>query len=64
MFPDTEDDVRRRSTIQVLEYARSLDNYNQYGKEDIDKNIVWLEKQDKKPQGKSAPEAINEKNML
>lgn len=63
MFPDTEDDVRRRSTIQVLEYARSLDNYNQYGKEDIDKNIVWLEKQDKKPQGKSAPEAINEKNI-
>lgn len=63
MFPDTEDDVRRRSTIQVLEYARSLDNYNQYGKEDIDKNIVWLEKQDKKPQGKSTPEAINEKNI-
>ena len=63
MFPDTEDDVRRRSTIQVLEYARSLDNYNQYGKEDIDKNIVWLEKQDKKPQGKSAPEAINERNI-
>ena len=63
IFPDTEDDVRRRSTIQVLEYARSLDNYNQYGKEDIDKNIVWLEKQDKKPQGKSAPEAINEKNI-
>ena len=63
IFPDTEDDVRRRSTIQVLEYARSLDNYNQYGKEDIDKNIVWLEKQDKKPQGKSAPEAINERNI-
>ena len=63
IFPDTEDDVRRRSTIQVLEYARSLDNYNQYGKEDIDKNIVWLEKRDKKPQGKSAPEAINEKNI-
>lgn len=63
MFPDTEDDVRRRSTIQVLEYARSLDNYNQYGKEDIDKNIAWLEKQDKKPQDESAPEAINEKNI-
>lgn len=47
MFPDTEDDVRRRSTIQVLEYARSLDNYNQYGKADIDKNIAWLEKQGK-----------------
>ena len=48
MFPtntSTEDDVRRRSTIQVLEYARSLDTYNQYGKADIDKNIAWLEKQ-------------------
>ena len=44
MFPNTEDNVRRRSTIQVLEYARSLDNYNQYGKADIDKNIAWLEK--------------------
>ena len=44
MFPNTEDGVRRRSTIQVLEYVRSLDNYNQYGKEDIDKNIAWLEK--------------------
>lgn len=40
-----EDDVRRRSIIQVLEYARSLDAYNQYGKADIDKNIAWLEKQ-------------------
>ena len=40
-----EDDVRRKSTIQVLEYARSLDAYNQYGKADIDKNIAWLEKQ-------------------
>lgn len=38
------DEVRRRSTIQVLEYARSLDTYNQYGKADIDKNIAWLEK--------------------
>lgn len=38
------DEVRRRSTIQVLEYARSLDAYNQYGKADIDKNIAWLEK--------------------
>ena len=45
MFPNTEDAVRRRSTIQVLEYARSLDNYNQFGKADIDKNIAWLEKQ-------------------
>ena len=44
MFPNTENEVRRRSTIQVLEYARSLDNYNQYGKADIDKNIAWLEK--------------------
>ena len=44
MFPNTEDEVRRRSTIQVLEYARSLDNYNQYGKADIDKNIAWLKK--------------------
>ena len=42
-----EDDVRRRSTIQVLEYARGLDTYNQYGKADIDKNIAWLEKQGK-----------------
>ncbi len=40
-----EDDVRRRSTIQVLEYARSLDTYNQYGKADIVKNIAWLESQ-------------------
>ena len=51
MFPTntcTEDDVRRRSTIQVLEYARSLDAYNQYGKADIDKNIAWLEKQEGK----------------
>ena len=43
--PSKEDDVRRRSTIQVLEYARSLDAYNQYGKADINKNIAWLEKQ-------------------
>lgn len=63
MFPDTEDDVRRRSTIQVLEYAKSLDNYNQYGKEDIDKNIAWLESNAKKPQGKSALELKNEKNI-
>lgn len=40
-----EDDVRCRSTIQVLEYARSLDAYNQYGKADIDKNIAWVKKQ-------------------
>lgn len=55
MFPNTstEDDVRRRSTIQVLEYARTLDTYNQYGKADIDKNIAWLEKQGgQKPIGK------------
>ena len=43
-----ENDVRRRSTIQVLEYARSLDAYNQYGKADIDKNIAWLENQEDK----------------
>lgn len=59
MFPDTEDDVRRRSTIQVLEYARSLDNYNQYGKEDIDKNIAWLEKQ-----GKSALETRTDNELI
>ena len=46
-----EDDVRRRSTIQILEYARSLDAYNQYGKADIDKNIAWLEKQGKEEYG-------------
>ena len=52
MFPNTEEGVRRRSTIQVLEYARSLDNYNEYGKADIDKNIAWLEKQgEQKPYG-------------
>ena len=45
---DTEDDLRRQSTIQVLEYARSLDAYNQYGKASINKNIAWLEKQDPK----------------
>ena len=45
---DTEDDLRRQSTIQVLEYARSLDTYNQYGKADIDKNIAWIEKQGEK----------------
>ena len=59
MFPNTENDVRRRSTIQVLEYARSLDNYNQYGKADIDKNIAWLEKQ-----GKSAPEARADNELV
>lgn len=40
-----EDDIRRRSTIQVLKYARSLGAYNQYGKADINKNIAWLKKQ-------------------
>lgn len=50
-----EDDVRRRSTIQVLEYVRSLDAYNQYGKADIDKNIAWLEKQGKKSTAKIEP---------
>ena len=38
-----EDDVRCRSIIQILEYVKSLDVYNQYGKADIDKNIAWLE---------------------
>lgn len=50
-----EDDVRRRSTIQVLEYARSLDAYNQYGKADINKNIAWLEKQGKNSTDKTKP---------
>lgn len=59
MFPNTENDVRRRSTIQVLEYARSLDNYNQYGKADIDKNIAWLERQ-----GKSALEARTDNELI
>ena len=45
LLDNKEDDVRRRSTIQVLEYARSLDAYNQYGKADIDKNIAWLKEQ-------------------
>lgn len=45
MTKKEEDNVRRRSTIQVLEYARSLDAYNRYGKADIDKNIAWLKKQ-------------------
>ena len=45
MEDDQNNEVRRRSTIQVLEYAKSLDAYNQYGKEDIDKDIAWLEKQ-------------------
>ena len=53
-----EDDVRRRSTIQVLEYARSLDAYNQYGKADIDKNISWLEKQ-----GETSPILSNSSNI-
>ena len=38
-----EDYVRCRSIIQILEYVKSLDVYNQYGKADIDKNIAWLE---------------------
>jgi len=63
MFPNTEDSVRRRSTIQVLEYAKSLDTYNQFGKADIDKNIAWLEKQEQKPawseeDGKNLEKAI------
>lgn len=39
-----EDYVRCRSTIQILEYVKGLDAYNQYGKTDIDKNIAWLER--------------------
>ena len=68
MFPtntSTEDDVRRRSTIQVLEYARNLDAYNQYGKEDITKNIAWLEKQDGKYSGGTSKEwTINDAATL
>ena len=52
-----EDEVKRRSTIQVLEYARSLDAYNQYGKADIDKNIAWLENQ-----GETSPILSNSLN--
>ena len=44
-FENTEDNVRRVSIIKILEYAKSLDNYNQYGKEDIEKNIKWLKEQ-------------------
>ena len=47
--PSKEDDVRRRSTIQILEYARCLNTYNIYGKATIDKNIAWLEKQGEQP---------------
>lgn len=50
-----EDDVRRRSTIQVLEYVRSLDAYNQYGKADINKNIAWFEKQGENSTDKTKP---------
>ena len=42
---DAEDYLRCQHTIRVLEYARSLDAYNQYGKESINKDIAWLEKQ-------------------
>ena len=38
-------EVRWRSTIQVLEYAKSLNAYTQFEKEDIDKDIAWLKKQ-------------------
>lgn len=37
-----EDEVRLTSTIQKLEYAKSLDAYNEYGKDSIIKNIDWL----------------------
>ena len=39
---NSEDEVRLASTIQILEYAKSLGAYNQYGKESIEKNIEWL----------------------
>jgi len=37
-----EDNVRFTSTIQVFEFAHSLDSYNQYGKKDIRDNLTWL----------------------
>ena len=67
MFPNTstEDDVRRRSTIQVLEYARTLDTYNQYGKADIDKNIAWLEKQgEQKPAEWSEDDELKRSTLI
>lgn len=57
MTKKEEDNVRRRSTIQVLEYARSLGAYNRYGKADIDKNIAWLKKQ-----GETSPILSNSSN--
>lgn len=58
---DIEDNLRRQSTIQVLEYARSLDAYNQYGKESINKDIAWLEKQgEHKPADKIEPKFHND----
>jgi len=36
------DNVRFTSTMQVLEYAKSIPDYNQFGIDDIDKNIDWL----------------------
>ena len=35
-------EVRYTSTLQILEYAKSLDSYNQYGKLDIDLDIEWM----------------------
>ena len=35
-------EVRYTSTLQILEYAKSLDSYNQYGKLDIDLDIEWI----------------------
>lgn len=37
-----DDEVRLTSTIQKLEYAKSLNAYNEYGKDSIIKNIDWL----------------------
>ena len=63
MEDDQNDEVRRRSTIQVLEYAKSLDAYNQYGKEDIDKDIAWLEKQVEQKPAWSEEDELNIKEI-
>ena len=36
------DNVRSTSTMQVLEYAKSIPDYNQFGIDDINKNINWI----------------------
>ena len=65
LFPElkkseSEDDVRRKSTIQVLEYARSIPDYNQFGKDDIDKHIAWLKRYLTNNNIKSKKEVRNE----